>query len=747
MKKLFLAIFLMSSFGAFAQDYLTVPSSNPSLFYRQTAKSQDKVEQYKSFIYLFDTLSLPFKDDFSRDKMRKLNAKEGDAGLQDTVFYYLYLGNVVSDTGARYSELRTNTYRFNADSSAIDTTPNPQIAVTFNDYSVYPNESVIRQVYPAYNIYDTVGKPVDTIASAFTYEQDSVIRYIVPADGKEYLWQNDFVLINDGFAFHPPSYGVATFDGLDRFGRAYDISSTNTYGVADVLTSAPIDLSGLTLADSVFLSFQYQPQGLGRDAPEPNDSLVLDFYDVSQKKWKTVWGARGSGRIPFEKEILLVDSAFLEKGFQFRFKNKGNLSGAYDNWNIDYIYLNKQRSRFDIVFDDVAILSNYPSMLKDYSSIPYWQYAAIAGATLRDTISNFFGNNTTNTKTVYFRYFVSDPSGTYYPQFPFPSNTSTTTTLPGLGTQRRNYPLKNGPLNFEYPITDMDTAHSFLTTFVAQFSNSGGQDFFPENDTLFHEQRFDHYLAYDDGSAEAGYGVNITDTTFGKRGVVAQRFTTFIQDTLTAVSIYFLQQGVDLEGSTFNLCVWSDLNQNGLIYKKPMKDVVSYFDKNGFRTYHLDDSVIVEVGDFYIGIEQSTFRSLNVGYDFSNDRKNSMFYSLDGGVTFSTPSGAIQPGTMMLRPYFRINKNQVAVEENELKALDVMVYPNPTSGGLLLRMSEGNSSLMNYQVYDIQGRLILQNQFIQQHEIDLSDQNNGVYLLRLMDQEGQSTTKRIIVSH
>ena len=178
-----------------------------------------------------------------------------------------------------------------------------------------------------------------------------------------------------------------------------------------------------------------------------------------------------------------------------------------------------------------------------------------------------------------------------------------------------------------------------------------------------------------------------------------------------------------------------------------MKDVVSYFDKNGFRTYHLDDSVIVEVGDFYIGIEQSTFRSLNVGYDFSNDRKNSMFYSLDGGVTFSTPSGAIQPGTMMLRPYFRINKNQVAVEENELKALDVMVYPNPTSGGLSLRMSEGNSSLMNYQVYDIQGRLILQNQFIQQHEIDLSDQNNGVYLLRLMDQEGQSTTKRIIVSH
>ena len=124
-----------------------------------------------------------------------------------------------------------------------------------------------------------------------------------------------------------------------------------------------------------------------------------------------------------------------------------------------------------------------------------------------------------------------------------------------------------------------------------------------------------------------------------------------------------------------------------------------------------------------------------------------MFYSLDGGVTFSAPSGAIQPGTMMLRPYFRINENQVAVEKQELKALEVMVYPNPTSGGLTLKMSEGNQSLMIYQVYDLQGRMIAEDQFVQQHEIDLTDQNNGVYLLRLMDQKGQSTTKRIIVSH
>jgi len=747
MKRLFVAILCVLSFGTFAQDYLTVPSSNPSLFHRELAVSQDKAEQYRSFIYLFDTLSLPFKDDFTRDKMRKLNAKETDNGVIDTVFYYLYIGNQVSDTADRFSELKTNTYRFNADSSVIDTTANPQISLTITDYSIYPNQQFARLVYPAYNIYDTVGKPLDTIASAFNYEQDSLQSYIVLPDGKRSLWQNDFVLINDGFAFNPPSYGVATFDGLDRYGRAYDNSATNTYGDADFLTSAPIDLSGLTRNDSVYLSFYFQPQGLSRDAPEPNDSLVLQFYDVGISRWKSVWGAKGGPNEPFKQEILFVDSAFLANGFQFRFKNKGNLSGAYDNWNLDYVYLNKQRNIYDIVYNDVAIKSSYPSMLKDYSAIPYWQYAALAGATMRDTISNFFGNNTTDSKTVYFRYFVGDPSGAYYPQFPFPSNIATTTTLNPGETQRRNYPLKNSPLNFEYPITDMDTAHTFTTTFVAQFNNTGASDFIPENDTLFHEQRFDHYLAYDDGTAEAGYGVNLSDTTFGKRGVIAQKFSSYIEDSLTAISVYFLQQGADLDGSTFNLCVWSELNQNGLIYRKPMKDMVSYFDKNGFRTYHLDDTVIIGMGDFYIGIEQNTFRSLNVGYDFSNDRKNSMYYSLDGGVTFLSPSGAINPGTMMLRPYFKINKAQVSVVKQSTTTLDLMVYPNPTSGQLTLRITGDNQSVVNYQLFDLQGRVIQADQFVQQHELDLGNHQNGVYLIRLIDQKGQSVTKRIIVSH
>jgi hypothetical protein len=102
---------------------------------------------------------------------------------------------------------------------------------------------------------------------------------------------------------------------------------------------------------------------------------------------------------------------------------------------------------------------------------------------------------------------------------------------------------------------------------------------------------------------------------------------------------------------------------------------------------------------------------------------------------------------MMLRPYFKINKNQVSVEKNTESTIHLEVYPNPTNGKLTLRISDDNQSVLNYQVYDIQGRIIEENQFSQQHELDLSNHQNGVYLLRLMDQKGQAITKRIIVSH
>ena len=93
-------------------------------------------------------------------------------------------------------------------------------------------------------------------------------------------WQNRNVFVNDGFPLFPTNYQAATFDVLDKNGSVYSNGSSNAF-IADSLISMPIRLEDengerLSPADSVYLSFYFQPQGNG-DAPESHDSLVLRF--------------------------------------------------------------------------------------------------------------------------------------------------------------------------------------------------------------------------------------------------------------------------------------------------------------------------------------------------------------------------------------------------------------------------------------------------------------------------------------
>ena len=87
------------------------------------------------------------------------------------------------------------------------------------------------------------------------------------------LWEDSAVFVNRSYPINPVTIGVATFDGLDASGMAYDISASMQGKRADSLTSRPIDLS---VVDSAYLLFYYQAQGLG-DNPQTEDSLILEF--------------------------------------------------------------------------------------------------------------------------------------------------------------------------------------------------------------------------------------------------------------------------------------------------------------------------------------------------------------------------------------------------------------------------------------------------------------------------------------
>jgi len=98
------------------------------------------------------------------------------------------------------------------------------------------------------------------------------------------LFSDKYAFINDDFPYRSVNIGAATLDAIDDKGDIYPDAGVFPF-IADHLTSKPIRLDSLflpgetraiTLADSIYFSFYYQPQGRGNH-PESFDSLVLQF--------------------------------------------------------------------------------------------------------------------------------------------------------------------------------------------------------------------------------------------------------------------------------------------------------------------------------------------------------------------------------------------------------------------------------------------------------------------------------------
>jgi hypothetical protein len=95
-----------------------------------------------------------------------------------------------------------------------------------------------------------IANQLDTLNLPFV--DDFSNSQVSPATSR---WTDRFVFINTDMAASPPTLGVATFDGLNQFGVAYDIFSSTASGVADRLTSQALNLNGDDAADSIYLSF------------------------------------------------------------------------------------------------------------------------------------------------------------------------------------------------------------------------------------------------------------------------------------------------------------------------------------------------------------------------------------------------------------------------------------------------------------------------------------------------------------
>lgn len=546
-------------------------------------------------------------------------------------------------------------------------------------------------------VYEQVESTADTVDLPFYDEFSSIDSGLSPA-----RWMpSPQVFLNATMAAYPPSFGMVTFDGLDSARRPYLAGYHGEQSFpTDTLTSRPIRLGGLSDADSVIFSFFVTSGGVG-DPPEAVDSLVLQFladslWDGTQwlrKRWTTVWTMQGHAAPDWQYVALPVrrtaEAVFFHDGFQFRFIRYGNPGGNLDLWHIDYVYLDEGRTIANDLID-VSVVNSYPSVLKEYTAMPWHHFLRRPADYLADSLFCDVRNLTGSARNVSFRLTLRNARTheVIHASPPYALNLA-----PGL----HHFPFVNG---FEYWKLGGDTPAVRLA-----YSAQAFPDNFPGNDSMVFVQTFGDFFAYDDGTAEAGYG--LANTSYGK---VAVRFHLAEPDTIRAIAFAFNESVQPAAGQvSFFPAIWKFISPGApeqLIYQGP-RAVARFAPRIGdFYYYPLDTTIVVD-GDVFVGWIQTEDVFMNVGLDMNYPQRHRgagpfpHLYYYTRGAWKQTALSAV--------PLIRLVRGNparpIAGVAKERGAGVLKIFPNPSAGWFRLQAPVGEA-LRSVVIYSVGGRRV-----------------------------------------
>ncbi len=558
------------------------------------------------------------------------------------------------------------------------------------------------------------------------------------------LWQGGGAVVNTGYAPLPPTVGMLTLDAADAAGRLYGHATTSLFG-ADTATSHMIRLDTYAPHDSVGLSFYYLPGGgsgnmwerIG-DAPEMQDSLFVDFYSTADSAWHTVWRQGGTTVEALRQQtgrewqyacIVLKDDIYFDSAFRFRIRNLASLddnglagaAGNCDQWNIDYVRLDAGRSSAEEeAVRDVAFVRDAPSMLANYRAMPARQYRVSEMAqSLQMTIANRYSSDLASQ----YEYVVTDENGDTLHHYD--GGYENAPSYMATGGYQTSQAHAAPPVGFAFA---EGRNHSEYTIQHTVREGTGG-DVHRKNDTVRYTQTFADYYAYDDGTAENGYGLTSTSSHI----YLAYRFDLNEADTLSALDIYFnsTKDGAN-EQVWFYLAVWqcSDNGRPGtLLYRDSDKRKAQGI---GYGRYALESAVPLS-GKVFVGLEQVGSDFINIGFDRSWNSADRVWY-----LTSTEWQQSILSGSLMLRPCFGGETLGVGpVEGND----EMTVWPNPASQRVTIDgMSDGDW----VEIYDIRGCRMASTA---QKTVATDQWPDGVYIVRLRLENGSAVVRKLIIKH
>ena len=561
------------------------------------------------------------------------------------------------------------------------------------------------------------------------------------------LWIIDGAFLNEGYAPLPPTRGMATLDAFDAAGCLYPTTTEQLFS-CDTLTSLSIRLDSLfepypralSAADSVYLSFFYLPGGgygnmwerIG-DCPEGVDSLLLEFYDADNDRWDRMWSRGGcdadslyaqTGSYWQFKTICITEPKYFKSNFRFRFRNFSSLSNINklgmisnaDQWNLDYVTLNAGRRQSDTASRDVAFVESAPSMLSRYQAMPARQFSPSEMADrVQLTIANLFSEQLATD----YHYQVYNENGTEVYRY---DGGYENIPVFWRGMQYQTSPAHaQPPVGYTFPIVG-DTPATYTILHHVREGVSG--DIHTSNDSTTFTQVFDNYYAYDDGTPENGYGISSTSS----RVKIAYRFRLNVEDTLTALYMYFNQTLRDENADIrFTITVWDDADglPGNIIYQDANRRQPLFEGFNKYARYVLEEPVVCS-GTIYVGLEQYSPNFINLGFDRNNDASNEILY-----LSSTSWQTSILRGALMIRPYFGNRATLSISDAAEPSYLKAYAF----DGVLYVNMGAPQS----IQVFDALGRLIHS-----QHNaatLRLPNLPHGLYLVKV----GTKTVKKVLV--
>ncbi|HSJ67709.1 MAG TPA: T9SS type A sorting domain-containing protein [Anditalea sp.] len=530
---------------------------------------------------------------------------------------------------------------------------------------------------------------------------------------------------------NPPSIGSVLLDGVDETGNPYS-TIIRERGEGDQLISLPFDLSNLSEQEinSLYLSFFWQAGGKS-EFPDADDFLELYFMD-SLGNWDMVWDMQGGDqtkREVFTQSLVRVPEEYAHADFKFKFSNRGRLSGPFDGWILDYIFLNSGRTTTSTFYEDRTLTQLPNSPLGKYSAIPLFELQRNAEA-YNDNIQSQFNNLSNRFRAMeYSIQLRNSNTGTVIN----PLNTNTPFNPVPLARERRDF--GSNPMS---PLSPNQTEEFDLETLI--YITSGDrylinsiqqQDttYFTEvdfrvNDTIRSFTPIRDYLAYDNNSLDYSAGIN------QRAGMLAVRYSIEEEAFINGLSINF--SNFAQVNKPIELLVWNNLNAEPIFSRElgiPTKESIREF------SYFPLDTLLRVSGDFYVGFRQFTNDFIHVGLDKSNDNGSEIFFNVIG----EWEQNITVAGSLMVRPHLTVERPA----ENRVEDIPVGIraYPNPVTDRLYL---EGE--MEDVIVFDTFGRQI--NIPMESYEdgkiLNFMGSNKGIYMIRAYKNE-KSTSIRVLV--